>query len=376
VKLVLVIGSLGRGGSERQIVEFVQAAHPEHARCTVVCLGSEGPLAEQVRASGANVIALGYERIASPRVLVRLARVLRREAPDVVYAMLFWGYCVALPLAALVLPSACRVQGRRSLPEADMPRNRRHERLRWLADRLAHGAIANSLAVGSAVAAHEPSLGGRIWVVPNGIRAGGLSTVPASGDGAVDRDPREVKIVCVANLIPYKGHATLLDALSRLSPRGWSALLVGEGPERAALQRRIVADGMQDRVILLGSQDDVGSLLEQADIAVLPSRSEGLPNAAMEAMAYGLPVIGSHVGGLESLLGSGAGLLVAPGDAVALAQALQRLIEDPSARREMGNIGRDLVLRSLSVESMRDGTLRALREIRRHSGRGAQPSVS
>jgi glycosyltransferase involved in cell wall biosynthesis len=173
-----------------------------------------------------------------------------------------------------------------------------------------------------------------------------------------------VTIVCVANLIAYKGHATLVAALSLMrDDYRWSVLLVGEGPERDSLEHSIQATDLRDRVTLLGSCEDVSAVLDGADVAVLPSYSEGMPNAVMEAMAHGLPVVATDVGGNRSLLGSGAGVLVAPGDEIALAKALQWLIDNRRARREMGNIGRDMTTRLLGVDTMRDATLEALREI-------------
>lgn len=355
MKLALVVGTLGRGGSERQIVELVRAAHPQHAECVVICQGQEGPLAGEVRAVGAEVLALGAERLAGLRSVWRLARVLWRERPDVVYAFLFWGYGLALPLAAVVTPRALRVQGRRSLPDFDVPRRRLFIGLRRLSDRCADGAIANSIAVGRAVAEAEPGLGGRLWVVPNGVAEAPATRRPASN---------ELMIVCVANLIAYKGHATLIGALRLLRPGGWEALLVGDGPEREGVQDMIAACGLQHSVRLLGRRDDVGELLADADIAVLPSYTEGMPNAVLEAMARGVAVVASDVGGVRGLLGSGAGIVVAPRDEAALAQALQCLIDDPRERRRMGDRGLELVRESLGVEAMRDGTLRALSEMR------------
>jgi glycosyltransferase involved in cell wall biosynthesis len=354
VRLTLVIGRLERGGSERQIVELVRAAHPEHARCTVICLQEPGPLAPEVRACGARVIALGATRLYTPRALWRLARTLRREHSDVVYAFLFWGYGLALPLAALVCPGACRIEGRRSLPDLDVPGWSGFRGLRRLADRCAHGAIVNSLAVGSAVAAREPRLAGRLWVVPNGVRL----RPPAR------RSHRDVlEIVCVANLIAYKGHATLIEALRRLPEEGWRLRIVGDGPERATLEAKIAADGLGSRVTLLGRRDDVDAILDTSDLLVLPSYSEGLPNAVMEAMACGLPVVASDVGGTGSLLGSGAGLLVPPRDPEALAAALTRMIEDPALRAGSGERGQEMIASSLSIEAMHEAKFAAIREI-------------
>lgn len=356
MKVLLVIGTLERGGSERQVVELVRAVHPRYAHCVVVCLGNGGPLASEIESVGASVLTLGARRLYSPRALARLAWVLRRERPDVLYAFLFWGYGISLPLAALLTPATCRIQARRALPDMDIPNRTIFRGLRLIADRCTHGVIVNSLAVGAAVARNEPTIAGHIWVVPNGV-------------GRVERPPlspphtSEVRIVCVANLIAYKGHATLIAALSRLRRSDWTVMLAGDGPERAIVERMIAARDLQAIVRVLGSCSDVAELLGIADIVVLPSYTEGMPNAVLEAMACGIPVVASDVGGVRSLLGSGAGIIVPPRDEVALAHALQRLIDDPALREDMGRIGRQLAREALSIEIMRDATLRAFGEI-------------
>ena len=114
---------------------------------------------------------------------------------------------------------------------------------------------------------------------------------------------------------------------------------------------------------MLGPRSDVHDILNTADIVVLPSYTEGMPNAALEAMAHGIPVVASDVGGVRSLLGSGAGIMVAPGHDEALANALQRLIDDPSLRRALGEKGRELTRGSLGVDAMREGTLSAFSDI-------------
>jgi glycosyltransferase involved in cell wall biosynthesis len=170
-------------------------------------------------------------------------------------------------------------------------------------------------------------------------------------------------IVCVANLIAYKGHMTLLRAISQLRPDGWSLLLVGDGPERENIQRLIASKNLQDRVSLLGRRSDVNEILDTADLLVLPSYSEGMPNAVLEAMSHGIPVVASDVGGVRSLLGSGAGMIVSPRDEQALAEALQSLIDDPSRGLRMGERGHELARDLLSVDAMRDATLKAISEI-------------
>jgi glycosyltransferase involved in cell wall biosynthesis len=360
MKVVIVIGALERGGSERQIVEFVRAAHPTHADCVIICLGQEGALAPEVRSTGARVIALKAQRLYSPGALWRFACALRRERPDVVYGFLFFGYGISMPLAALVIPRACRIQARRSLPSNDVPRRRIFRPMRRLADRCCHGAVVNSTAVGRAVAGNEPIMRNRIWVVPNGVRR--VAERPTNENG-------KLTIVCIANFIWYKGHRTLVSAVRRLPAGDWSVLLAGDGPERANIERAIVDSDLGSKVVLLGRLTDVDDLLASAGVLVLPSYSEGMPNAVIEAMAHGVPVVASAVGGVESLLGSGAGIVVPPRDDQALAVALQRLIEDADLRRRMGAKGRDIATTVLSIDAMRDGTLDAFRQICQHRQR-------
>jgi glycosyltransferase involved in cell wall biosynthesis len=354
-KVAIVIGSLARGGSERQIVEFVRAAHPRRAECLVLCLSAEGDLAADVRSMGARVVSLG----GGPRAPLALARTLARERPDVVYAFLFWGYVLALPLAALVVPRAGRVEGRRSSPGHDLPRARSLAPLRRLADRCCDVAIANSIATGRDCALAERRLNGRLWVVPNGIRLPALAPEPEPSE--------DVVIACVANLKPRKGHDVLLNAVAALlgHPRPWRLELVGAGPERPRIERLVAELGLAGRVRLLGEVSDVDRVLARADVAVLPSLTESLPNAVIEAMAHAVPVVATAVGGIPELLGSGAGVTTTPGRSDELTAVLRALIQDEALRRRLGERGRAVVADGLGIERMRDETLAALEHARR-----------
>jgi glycosyltransferase involved in cell wall biosynthesis len=363
VRIAIVIGSLGRGGSERQIVKLVRAAHPNYARVLVICLGEEGVLANEVRAVGARVVALGFNgvRMSSIGPLLRLLRVLRRERPDVVYAFLFWGYSLAVPASRLVTPSSVRVAARRSLPEYDRPAHSLLLPLRALADRFADAVVANSDAVGEGWVDANPALASKMRVIANGIEvAPEVRVRRVSG--------RECPtVICVANLIAYKGHQTLLEAAAVVArrTREWSLLLVGDGPERAAIEREIERLRLGDLVTVLGYRDDVDELLDEADLAVLPSYTEGLPNAVLEAMAHGLPVVATDVGGTASLVETDVGIVVPARDHTALAEALRAMLGNPERRRRAGRKGRALVDARYGVARMRDETLALFRELTR-----------
>jgi glycosyltransferase involved in cell wall biosynthesis len=166
---------------------------------------------------------------------------------------------------------------------------------------------------------------------------------------------RPASLVCVASLQPQKGHRFLIDACGLLRDRGRAVrcTLVGEGEERPALEAQIVALGLQEVVSLAGAQprDRVVAIVEAADVVVQPSvvlssgKTEGIPVALMEALAAERAVVASAVSGIPELVVDGiTGLLVQPGDPAALADTLERLLDDPELRIRLGQAGRRKVL--------------------------------
>ena len=362
-----MVGALARAGTEGQIVEFVRAAHPDHARCTIICLSDAGPLAPEARSTGARVISLELRRSGSnPAVRVwrlicgcaRLAVVLRQLRPDVIYAFLGLSYLVAFPIAALASSRATRVAALRAI--AGTEGNSLVEgRAQRVALRLAHGAISNSESVLPSWYRVQPRLRTRTFVVVNGV-----PERPARRH--CDRTP--VRIICVASLKKLKDHSTLLIATSLLEPEcDWELCLVGGGPEEIRLRQEAADLGIAARVRFLGERDDVATLIGEADIAALTSRSEGTPNSVIEAMSHGLPVVATAVGEIPSALEDGGGELVGPGDATALRSALARLIRNPALRARKGSEAHRIARARYGVPKMRDQTLKAFEAI--ESGR-------
>lgn len=157
----------------------------------------------------------------------------------------------------------------------------------------------------------------------------------------------EVLLGLVGRLSPEKGHRFFLEAfkaIAAIAPNV-KALIVGEGQERDAITQYIHQYGLEERIILTGYQKDVSSFHHAFDILVLPSLSEGMPNAALEAMMFTKPVIASNVGGIPEVVVEGeTGLLVAAKDPSALAAAMLDLIEDTEKRRAMGLAGKERVI--------------------------------
>jgi colanic acid/amylovoran biosynthesis glycosyltransferase len=168
-------------------------------------------------------------------------------------------------------------------------------------------------------------------------------------------------VLCPARFVPVKGHTYLLDSAARLKRRGFAfeLWLAGDGPERSALARLIETLGLADSVRMLGLVPHAELLRlyeEQAvDCVVLPSldlgggEHEGISVALMEAMAHGVPTVATSTGGLPELLGRGAGILVPPADADALAGALERVLDSASLRSELARAGRRRIAEEFDV---------------------------
>ena len=184
----------------------------------------------------------------------------------------------------------------------------------------------------------------KLSVVHNGIAPVAYSRTKreaARGDLAVSG--RFVGVI-VARLSGLKGHATLLRSLNRLRAEGidLTLLIAGDGAQRSELEREARDLSLDDRIVrFLGARSDVEHLLRAADFFVLPSDTEGLPLSVLEAMAHGLPIVASNVGGIPELIDDGKeGLLIPPADPVALAAAIRRLSDDPELGRKLGDAAR------------------------------------
>ncbi len=249
--------------------------------------------------------------------------------PDVCHAFLYWAYVLVLPVAALARVPV-RVSGRRGLGRQP-PRGRRlFDLLERAVNRVTHLVVCNADAVAdeSARADHVPR--SKIRVIPNGID---LPAEPAD----VEREPPVG--VMVANLIAYKGHADLLRALGSMAepPR---IRLLGDGPERPALERLAAELDLEDTVAFEGFHPCPEEVVAVSQFAVLTSHEEGFPNAVLEAMAAGLPVVATAVGGVPELVDEATGILVPPRSPEALAATIEKVVADPDLRRTLGDAAR------------------------------------
>jgi glycosyltransferase involved in cell wall biosynthesis len=311
-----------------------------------------GPLREAAAQAGVRFLPLrNLRRPLSPwrdaAALVELTRLLRRERPDILHASSSKAGILGR-LAAFAARVPVRVFTAHGWAFA--AHTGLASRLYRWADRLvrplttvtvcvAEQQRAIGLAAGTCDAEHTV-------VIPNAVEA---ATAPRA-----DANGRRPVVVAVGRLKAPKDFLTLVRALVQLPRGSCEALLVGDGPDRPTLEEEIKALGLSEHVHLAGERHDVPELLAAADVFVLPSRSEGMPVSVLEAMAAGLPVVASRVGGVPELVADErTGILVEPGDADALAAALVRLVGDPGLRRELGGAGRARVEERFDVDAFR-----------------------
>lgn len=344
MRIAFVLGSLDVGGTETQVCRLAAELRTAGHEVIVLVLTTDGPLAAVLEEAGVARRAFGYSglrfrdsrrRLRPWVVLVELSklrhlyRALRAFRPEVCHAFLYWSYVIALPLAWLARVPV-RVSGRRGLTS---PRsyNLFYRTIGRASNRFAHTITANANAIADDVVLHERVASNRIRVIRNGV------DIPADVS-PVGRQPAEGLIV--ANFIPYKGYADLVRALHLLD-RPPVVRAVGEGPQRASLEVAVRAAGLGAVLHFEGHVPDARRLWGTVQFGILASHEEGLPNAVLEAMAAGVPMVATVVGGVPELLEDGVtGLLVPPGDPDQLAAAIERIAGDPELRKRMGGAAR------------------------------------
>jgi glycosyltransferase involved in cell wall biosynthesis len=332
----------GLYGAERALLALAEATPaPFLPRvASLVRPGRADPLGEAARRVGLEALRVDAPGRASLRAIPALARAVGRGG------LLHAHDYKSLVLSVAAAPLArARVVATFHGDTAASSAVRGYEALARYAARWAGAVAATSESLGArlrATASRVP-----VHVIPNGIRL--TARLEAPEREAARRQlqlPQRVPVVAfVGRLSPEKGPATLLQALAELEVVG---LVAGDGPLRAVLEK----EGAGRPVRFLGFVEDVRPVLAAADVLCLPSLTEGVPVAALEAMVAGCPVVASAVGALPEVLGEGAGVLVPPGDVAALRGALRRLASAPLEREQIAGAARARVETRFSAEAM------------------------
>jgi len=343
LRVVLVTPTLDTGGSERQIVKLSSAIDHAEVELTIVILfgAYRHDLAGDVDERVAVVRPRYFHH--DPRIPAWLRDTLAERQADVVHSFLWNGdvYAAAAKKGGGKFALICSERGDRSLSGPLSPLRRSIDR--QLTFRQADLICANS-EFGRELLVRRGFARERTRVVRNGIDVRAIDAVIAEGlRRKYGWREDDVVIGTVSRLIDYKGIHILIDAMSELRGRGeLRCVIVGDGPERGALERRVRRHHLQEKVVFAGMTRLPESWIKAFHIFVLPTiAAEQCSNAIMEAMACAKPVIASRAGGNPELVTDGVtGLLVDAGDSSGFAHAIQRLAADRELRLRMGAAGR------------------------------------
>jgi len=331
--VLFLVTTFDRGGAERILTRWARGLPRDKYAVRVAALqGRSHAMAEDLTRARVPTHDLRMACKWDLRVLPRLARLLCRERIRILITFMFHP-----TLLGRVVGWCCRVPIRIS-SERSMAGEGGGRRLlsRWTAPLATH-VVAVSERVAAYAAREFRIPPDRLSTVMNGVDLDHFRPVRR------DREAGSLVIGCTARLHGENDHATLLRAFARVQERWPSArlLLVGRGPEVPRLRALAHALGVSDCVSLVGEQADVSPYLREMTLYVQPSLAAGIPNSVLEAMAAGLPVVATAVGGIpEVVLDGKTGLLVAPGDPSALAEAILTLLTNPRLAEGFGRAGR------------------------------------
>lgn len=339
---LLILITLSELGGAQTAVSLLLPGLVDRFEVTLAAQGT-GPLREAADAAGVPYVELQHIRRAihpwqDALGLVELVRLCRRLRPDIVHA-----HSSKVGVLGRFAASLTRVPARVytvhgwSFAAYDGLAGRVYLWLERLMRPLTTAVVCVAEATrgqGVAARACDPS---RTVVIHNAVEVGSF--------GARVESNGPPRIVSVGRFAYPKDFATLLESLTLLDA-DYRAALAGDGPDLAEVATAVEARGLSDRVELLGAQGNVGELLARSDVFVLSSLSEGFPVSILEAMAAGLPVVATDVGGVAEAVADGeTGMLVPAADPEALAGALERVVADVEVRRRLGAAGRARALR-------------------------------
>jgi glycosyltransferase involved in cell wall biosynthesis len=353
-KIMLLAVGLGVGGTETHVLELASGIDRSKFDVTVCSLKNGGCLVEELRRRDIRVVCLNGAGQFDFRVLFRLWKVMQEERPDVIQSFLFWANLSARFLGRLskAVRIVCSYHDE-IVTEGCLVRLIDRLTFQW-----SHAVVCCSEAVRRSVSKCLGASAARQTIIPFGVDAGRFVVTDVATRRELRLQETGPIVGTVCRLVePKKGLSVLLRAMAALKQsggdRGCQLLIVGEGPARASLEVLSRQLGLSGVTIFAGTRRDIARILPLMDLFVLASLYEGFGIAILEAMAAEKPVVASAVGGIPEFVVAGeTGLLVEPGNAAALAEAMKELLHDPQRATRMGMRGRGRVLAKFQMSAV------------------------
>jgi glycosyltransferase involved in cell wall biosynthesis len=359
MRVLYVIDTLNVGGTETQMAKAALCLHRAGHRVTVACLRQEGPLLELLEGGGIPVVEFRKRKtlisLNGFYQLLRLAFFLLWHDFQVLHAHDLWANLLAVPAARLA-GTPVVISSRRYLADLDWYTPRRSKIMR-LIYRLSTHVLANSKEIRRLLLERDGLPREKIHVIHNAVDCDQFVHAQQNKNKLFPGLNETAKLIAVvANMhSSAKGHERLIAAariVCRQAPQA-AFLLIGDGQERPRLEQEAEAAGLKKNLLFLGQRQDIPELLACCDLSVVPSESEGLPNALLEAMAAGLPVVATQVGGIPEVVETGVtGLLVPSGDPDALANAILLVLQDSTLATRLARAGQARMRTHFSFERL------------------------
>lgn len=353
MKIAEVVLSLDIGGQERLLVRMAQALRERGHDVHVVTLTGGGALRGEL--SGIPIHDVVRKSGFDPTLYFRLFRLFRQLRPDVVHTHNSAPLTYAAPAARLARVR-CTVHTRHGF----IPYTKRSMQLAQVATRCVDHFVGVAEDTAKAAAREERPRSERLTVIENGIPLGRFTPDPSARNAVRDEIgiPHDALVAgTVGRMVVEKDYPLLVRAMSPLLGDKRRLVFVGDGGQRPKIEGAIAPEH-RPFVHLLGARNDVARVLNAFDVFVLSSENEGLPLVIPEAMASGLPVVATAVGGVPDVVPNDTGILVPHGDDKALRAAIARLFDDAAERRRMAEAARAYALGRFSQEVMLDRYLR------------------
>ncbi|MCB0208525.1 MAG: glycosyltransferase [Anaerolineae bacterium] len=348
IPIVHLITELSTGGAQMALFRLLQQINRRQFTPVVACLyNGDGAVAQQIRGLDIPVIDLGMKTKLHWGAFWRLYLLLRRTRPTILHTWLFHANLPGRLVGRLAGVPTIICSERTMAMESEW----RYRLNRWTIGLVDH-VVAVSANVRDFSIAHIGLPAEKVTVIYNGL-PDTTASVASRQQARQELDlPADACVIgAVSRLDPVKGIDILLQAM--VSIEDAMLVVVGDGPQRAYLQKVVADLGLTTRVRWVGYRADVRALLPAFDIFVQPSLHEGLPNTVLEAMAARLPVVATAVGGTPELVEQGTtGLLVPSQDVAILSEAINALKNNPELCWQMGQVGFDRVHRYFTVEQM------------------------
>lgn len=354
--IVHVIHALSMGGLENGLVNLINGMDAGRFRHAIVCMTHSTDFERRLQRPDVAVYSLHRDRYPIWRVHLELLRLFRRIRPAIVHSRNLSGLDAVFP--ALLAGVRVRVHGEhgRDVDNLNGTNPKQLRLKRFFRPFVSHyTAVSNDLA--SDLVQRIGASAERVTQIYNGVDTSRFHPAESTQDST--SADRGFVIGTVGRLQPVKDQALLIDAYADalaadpVAMAGTSLKIVGEGPCREALTAQAQAAGLTDRVVLSGACDDVPAVLRTFDLFVLPSLAEGISNTILEAMASGLPVLATRVGGNADLvLHRRTGMIVAAGDRGAMTRSILDYVRDPGLCRAHGEEARCRAEREFSLDAM------------------------